>query len=189
MKKEKKAGKQDEEENMIDEMLGLESEGEEVDVEEEESEEEDDSSSKGRGFIYVEGDDDNEEEEGDEEGDEEEESDEQNELEDEDLLNDEEETTTRKRKAEHSPSTTNKRVSMCCTRKREPSHEWGQSKGRAERVNHRYCLQKKSLRAHFMIAYLPLVGSFHKEGKIVVCLLDTVLLIMEKYKPLSHVFT
>ena len=34
MKKEKKAGKQDEEENMIDEMLGLESEGEEVDVEE-----------------------------------------------------------------------------------------------------------------------------------------------------------
>ena len=35
-KKEKKAGKQDEEENMIDEMLGLESDGEEVDVEKEE---------------------------------------------------------------------------------------------------------------------------------------------------------
>lgn len=152
-KKEKKAGKQDEEENMIDEMLGLESDGEEVDVEkEEESEEEGDASSKGRGYIYVEGDDDNEEEsegekeeeEESEEGEEEEESNEQNELEDEDLLNDEE-TTTRKRKAEHSPSTTNKRVSMCCTRKREPFHEWGQSKGRAERVNHRYCLQKKNL--------------------------------------------
>lgn len=40
-----------------------------------------------------------------------------------------------------------------------------------------------------MIAYLPLVGSFHEEGQKVVCLFDTVLLIMEKYKPLSHVFT